>query len=71
MNKEIPVKLSSIAYELNLLIQRSADEAPLSRYEQGLVRNVIEACEQSLEIIYKNREALEEAQGRYQGNGGF
>lgn len=71
MNKEIPVKLSSIAYELNLLIQRSADEAPLSRYEQGLVRNVIEACEHSLEIIYKNREALEEAQGRYQGNGGF
>lgn len=71
MNKEIPVKLSSIAYELNLLIQRSADEAPLSRYEQGLVRTVIEACEQSLEIIYKNREALEEAQGRYQSNGGF
>jgi hypothetical protein len=71
MNKEIPVKLSSIAYELNLLLQRTAEEKPMSRYEQSLVRRVIEACEQSLEIIYANRDALDEAQSRFQDNGGF
>jgi hypothetical protein len=71
MNKELAVKLSSTAYELNLFMTRSGEDQGISNFERTILCRVIQACEDGLELIYNNREELDEAQSRYQDNGGF
>lgn len=71
MNHELAIKLSSIAYDLNLYMARTSEDKPCSNFELNILNRVIQACEAGLEVIYKNHEALDEAQSRYQDNGGF
>lgn len=71
MSKELIAKLSEIHADLNTYITRRSDTNPCSNFELNQINRVIYACEASLGVIHFNFEALDEAQFRYQDNGGF
>jgi len=71
MSKELLSKLTDIHSDLNLFVVRRSETKPCSNFEMNMINRILAACEGSIALIYTNMEDLDEAQSRYQDNGGF